>query len=315
MIKMTVKHITVVGSTHMDFTIYVKRLPKVGETIIGNEFKMTPGGKGANQAVAISRLEWKTYHVSKIGEDQIGKILVENLEKNNVDTKYTYIDPNVSTSTAFIIVKEKGENMIVVNSSADQALTPEDVKNTEDVIETSQILLTQLEIPIETVHTAVTIAYKKGIPTILNPAPAKKLPKELIRKTIILTPNITELETLTGITTRNETQKIIQASKQLLKQGPQYIIVTLGKKGALIISKDEVTHIPTIKVKPIDTTGAGDAFNGALAVALAEKQEIIKAVRFANIVAALKVTMKGAQTGLPTRKQLLEFIKKKEIKI
>jgi len=315
MIKMTSKHITVVGSTHMDFTIYVKKLPRTGETIIGKEFKMTPGGKGANQAVAISRLEWKTYHVSKVGDDQIGRILIENLRRNKVETKYTYIDETVDTSTAFIIVDENGENMIVVNSSADQALTPEDIMNARSIIETSEILLTQLEIPIETVHIAITLAYEKGIPTILNPAPARKLPVELIKKITILTPNITELETLTGVNTKNEKHRIIQASRQLLEQGPEYVIVTLGKEGALIVDKDSATHISTIKVKPVDTTGAGDAFNGALAVALAEKQEITKAVRFANIVAALKVTMKGAQTGLPTRRKVIEFMKRQGIKI
>ncbi len=309
-ISMSGKPVVVVGSTHMDFTIYVDHLPKTGETVIGEKFLMSPGGKGANQAVAVARLGAKSYLVSRVGTDYIGEQLIQNLIRNGVDTTYVTRDPTTYTGIALIMVDRDGRNIIAVAPGTDLKVSKEDIDRAEEIIKRASIMLLQLEIPIETVVYAARKAYSYGVKVILNPAPARKLPSEIYKYIHTITPNVVEAETLSGIKieTRDD---MIKAARKLQDLGVKNVVITLGEEGALLVTEETVKHVPTFKVTAIDTTGAGDAFNGALAVALAEGKTMEEAVLIANAAAALKCTKPGAQTGLPWREELRNFIKEK----
>jgi ribokinase len=302
--------ISVLGSIHMDFTITLPNLPRYGETVIGYELKMTPGGKGANQAVASAKLGMKTYMIGKVGYDFMGEILIKNLEKNNVEKRYVYMDKDSHTGIALILVDSKGRNMIAVAPGADSKVSKKDVDDAVDAIKSSDILLTQLEIPISTVEYAVKKAKDVGTKVIVNPAPAASLPKSLIENTDILTPNEVELETLTGIKINEfNLSEVKKAAKRLIDIGVKTVIVTLGERGALLVNNKGSKHVKGVKVNVVDTTGAGDAFNAALAVALAEGKDVEQAVRIANYVGALATIKVGAQEALPTREELNKFVK------
>ncbi|MCD6487946.1 MAG: ribokinase [Desulfurococcales archaeon] len=302
--------VAIVGSIHMDFYIRLPKLPVPGETVLGHGFTMLPGGKGANQAVACSRLGAYTYMVGRVGNDIFGEKLIENFRKNNVDTKYMEVDKTTHTGIAFILLDEKtGENMITVAPGADYNVSAKDVDNAMDAISRSDILLLQLEIPIDTVVYAAKRAWEKGVRVILNPAPAASLPDEIYRYIHVLTPNRVEASLLTNINIESR-EDAVKAGKLLIDKGVDYVIITLGAEGSMVISKDFVRHIPAYKVEVVDTTGAGDAFNAALAVSLAEGKDIVEACRIANAAAALQITKLGAQSGLPTREELEEFLRK-----
>ncbi len=302
--------ITVVGSTHIDFYIRLPKLPSPGETVLGKEFIMKPGGKGANQAIAVARLGGESYMVSRVGNDIFGEKLIENFKKNHVDTKHVYIDNEAHTGTAFILLDENtGENMIAVAPGADNRVSKEDIDKAIDTIKASKILLLQLEIPIETVVYAAKKAWENNVKVILNPAPARPLPDEIYRYVHVITPNMIEVGHLTNTVVKN-IDDAIEAGKKLVSKGVEYVVVTMGARGSLVISSNFVEHIPAYKVKAVDTTGAGDAFNGALAVFLAEGKDIVEACRLANAAAALKITRVGAQEGLPTREELINFLSK-----
>lgn len=299
--------ITVVGSIHMDFFILLEHLPIPGETVLGKRFVMQPGGKGANQAVAAARLGAKTYMVGRVGNDIFANEVIENFKRNNVKVDYVKRDPETHTGVAFIFVDAKGENMIAVASGADARVSPSDVDDAMDIISKSDVLLLQLEIPIETVVYAARKAYENNVKVILNPAPARSLPEEIFKYIYILTPNRVEAQMLSNVEIRS-TEDVLKAARVLMSKGVKSIVVTLGAEGALLISGDREIHIPAFKVKPVDTTGAGDAFNAALAVAIAEGKSLEEAVRWANAAAAIKITRVGAQAGLPYRKDLKEFL-------
>lgn len=301
--------ITVVGSIHIDYTIKLPRLPSIGETVIGLDFKKSPGGKGANQAVAAARLGAETYMVGRVGADEDGRILVDNLRMNGVHTDYVRIDPISYTGIALIMVDAYGRNMIAVASGTDARVSKEDIDSAIDRIRESDMLLTQLEIPIETTIYALEKAYEAGVTTILNPAPCRELPRDVYRKISILTPNRVELSMLVNmpIASLSDVEK---AARSILDLGVEVVIVTLGEEGALIVDRYSSTHVRAIKVEAVDTTGAGDAFNAALAVALAEGKPLRDAVFMANAAAALKITRMGAQEGLPRRSELEEFLSK-----
>lgn len=301
--------IVVVGSTHMDYTIYLDKFPRVGETVIGFNFKVSPGGKGANQAVAASRLGCRTYLVSRVGNDFIGKELINNLKKNNVNTNYVLIDNTAYTGIALIFVDKYGRNMIAVAPGADNNVSPKDVEVAFKNINVFNVVLTQLEIPTKTVLHALKIAKEVGAKTILNPAPSKPLPKEVFKYVDILTPNEVELKDLSNIKI-NDVNDIVNASRKLINLGVGAVVTTLGAKGALVVTKSLVRHVPTFKVRVVDTVGAGDAFNGALAKAISEGLKIDEAVRYANAVAALSVTKHGAQESMPTESDVNEFLRK-----
>ncbi len=303
--------IAVIGSIHVDFVIRVPRLPLKGETIIGEDFNIYPGGKGANQCLGVARLGAKAYMIGRVGDDFLADIALRNLRaEENIVLDYVKTTKNVHTGTAFILVDLQGENIIAVAPGADKHLSPRDVDEFIESVNNFNVLLTQLEIPLSTVLHALMRASRIGALTILNPAPAKKIPEEAYKYIDVLTPNKVELETLTGMRVKS-INDVVKASKLLLEKGVKIaVITTLGAQGVLVTTKDTSTHIPALKVKVVDTTGAGDAFNAGLAVALAEGKDIVSASKWANTVAALKVTKMGAQEGLPRRNEVENLLLK-----
>ncbi len=301
--------IAVIGSIHVDFVIRVPRIPSIGETILGEDFKAYPGGKGANQCLGIARLGVRAYMVSRVGEDFLADIALRNLRlEPNVVLDYVKSTREAHTGVAFILVDYRGENIIAVAPGADMHVSISDVDEFLDKVSGFKVLLTQLEIPLNTVIHALKKAFNANVVTILNPAPAMKLTEDVYSYVDVLTPNRVELETLSGIDI-NSIDDIVRASRKLLAKGVRKAVVTtLGAHGSIIVTENRVVHVPALKVKVVDTTGAGDAFNAGLAVALAEGEEIAEAVKWANTVAALKVTKMGAQEGLPRRSEVEELL-------
>lgn len=306
--------ITVVGSLNMDFVIKSTAIPRPGETVLGSSFQQIPGGKGGNQAAACARLNSKVTMIGAVGKDDLGDILLRSLEKDGVKTGYILKKQDVATGIASIVVERSGNNAITVVSGANYALAVEDVERYHFVIEQSDVLLAQLEIPLLTVKKAMIIAKHAGCITILNPAPAMKLDSEILANTDILTPNELELEFLSGSSAAN-IDEIRAAGNKLLKKGVKLLIVTLGDRGCVCISKEGMTHYPACNVKAVDTTAAGDCFNGALAVALSEGKPIEEAVPFAIAASGLSVTKSGAQTSLPYRREVDDYISKNNDKL
>ncbi len=303
--------IVVVGSANMDLIVKLRKLPVVGETVIGGKFKMSPGGKGANQAVAASKLGAESYFVGRVGDDDFGRILLKNFKDKGVNVDYLTIDKNAHTGVALIMVDQAGKNLIAVASGANSRCSPEDVNRIKDLMKRTSVLLLQLEIPTETVQYAATLAKQIGLRVILNPAPARSLPKELLESVDVIVPNEVEAEILTGIPVK-DLDSAIEAGRKLLGFGINAVVITLGKKGALLVDKNEHKIIPGVSVKAVDTTGAGDAFCGALAFALASGKNLNEAVFMANHAGALATTKIGAQEALPTLEELEAFLKEKQ---
>jgi ribokinase len=301
--------VTVVGSIHVDFFIRVPRLPRPGETIKGHGFAIKPGGKGANQAVGCGRLGLKTYMVGKLGHD-FAEFLLSNFRSNGVYTDYVYVDEEANTGVAFILLSDEGENMIAFDPGADYRLIPDDVRRAEDAISRSTVLLTQLEVPLETVEAALSLAKKKGVTTILNPAPARELPHSILELADIVTPNRVEASMLTGVEVR-DAKTAAEAGRRLLSMGAGSAVITMGGEGAVVVTGEEAYLVPAVRVTPVDTTGAGDAFNAGLAFGLVQGLPLMEAVKLGNMTAAIKVTKFGAQEGLPWREELEEFLKRK----
>jgi ribokinase len=295
--------ITVIGSSNTDMVVKSKRLPAPGETIIGGEFGMYPGGKGANQAVAAARLGGNVHFVGKRGNDIFGTQASSLLNDEGINTSYFSTDPDLPSGVALISVDEKGENCIVVASGANAAITPKDLEAVKPLIGKSSIVLLQLEIPIETVEYTATIASDRGVIIILNPAPAQTLSSSLLKKISIITPNETEAEILTGISITN-ISTAEQAAMALKERGVQTVIITLGADGALVYHQNQFTKVDTVPVVAIDTTAAGDVFNGALAVSLADGNTVEDAARYACKAAAISVTRMGAQSSAPTKNEV-----------
>jgi ribokinase len=296
--NVTGRIITVIGSINMDLVTSTNQIPKVGETVLGNSFHTIPGGKGANQAVAAARLGSDVTMVGAVGNDSFGKALVEHLTNEGINTENIMKVKDTSTGIASIILSE-ADNSIIVVPGANNHITPEVIEKHIDIIINSNILLLQLEIPLKSVIRAVEIAKKNGILTILNPAPIQKLPKELLEMVDFVTPNEHEQAQLFAS---------IDGTDKELEKLKEKCIVTKGSKGVIIYKNGEKIEIPSIQVEAVDTTGAGDSFNGALATALCERLEIEEACRFANVVGAISVTKLGAQTGMPSKKEVEEFL-------
>ena len=294
--------IVIIGSSNTDMVIKCEHLPAPGETILGGNFFMNAGGKGANQAVAAARLNGDVCFIAKVGNDVFGRQAIDLFIKENIKTEYIFIDDANPSGIALITVDAKGENCIAVAQGANGNLSVDDIKNTEAVLQDADIILVQLEIPIETIEYIAGFASRHNKKLILNPAPARILTDDLLGKISIITPNETEASMLSGIEVTNiETAK--QAAHVLSAKGIETVIITLGKDGALLYQNNEFRVIPTNVVNPVDTTAAGDVFNGALAVALSEQKDIKDAVRFANIAASISVTRLGAQASAPYRSE------------
>jgi ribokinase len=295
--------ILVIGSSNTDMVIKTDKMPSPGETILGGMFLMNPGGKGANQAVAAARLGGKVTLITKRGNDLFGNQAVGLLMREGIDTQYVVKDLNLPSGVALIIVDAAGENSIVVAPGANGNLWPEDIPERVFNSEKCKILLLQLEIPIPTVEFSAKTASDKGIKVILNPAPAQQLPDSLLACTWLITPNETEAEILTGIHINN-ISSAEDAANALMKKGVRNVIITMGASGAYVRSEEYTGIIEGIKVNAVDTTAAGDVFNGALAVCLSEENGLKNAVEFANRAAAISVTRLGAQASAPYRNEL-----------
>jgi ribokinase len=299
--------IVVVGSVNTDMVVKGKRLPAPGETVSGGHFLLAGGGKGANQAVAAARLGANVTLIAKVGRDMFGEQAIENFRREGIDTEGILRDPEQHTGVALILVDRAGENLISVASGANHALTPDEIAEAADCIRAADVLMLQLETPLETVARAAQIAADAGVPVVLNPAPAQPLPEKLLKCVTYLTPNETEAEQLTGVVVEDEASAR-RAAEQLLAVGTRHVILTLGAKGAQVTTASGTVLIPSTKVEAVDTTAAGDAFNGGLAWALAGGMPLEEAVRQACLVGALSATRLGAQPSLPTRKELDSFV-------
>jgi ribokinase len=303
--------VVVVGSLVMDFVASAAELPKPGETLLGNHFGMYPGGKGANQAVQAARLGAEVYLIGRLGQDALGDQLLASLIHDGVHTEFITRDPTVGTAACCIHVDRLGRNSIVVVAQANANLTVELIEVAKSIITSADIVLAQLEVPLPAVQRAFQLARAADIQTILNPAPAQPLPPELLRNCSYLTPNEPEIEALSGeVQQRSAPGWECRAAQKLLDQGATNVLITLAERGCYTRTKHQEHFEPSFEVNPLDTTAAGDAFNGALAVALAEKMELIKACRFANAAGALATTARGAQPSLPLRQEVEKLMER-----
>lgn len=301
--------ITVVGSSNTDLVIKTPKLPAPGETVLGSKFIIAPGGKGANQAVAIARLGGEVTFIAKLGMDDFGDQRLEDFQRDGMNTDFVFRDKESPTGVALIFVDDAGENMIAAAQGANARLSLDDVDKARSAIISADMAVLQLETTLETVEHTVNIAAENHIPVILNPAPGRKLPRNLIEKIDYLTPNETEAAILTGIEVASD-DDARKAGAELLELGAGCVIVTMGKRGAMLITTAESCMVPAFTVDAVDATAAGDAFNGGLAYALATGSEVKEAVKFGNATAALAVTKMGAQPSMPTRDELERFLAK-----
>jgi len=285
-------NIVVVGSLNMDLCVEAPRVPAMGETVLGGGFFTSPGGKGANQAVAAARLGADVAMLGCVGDDAFGAQLADNLRANGVDTSRIRVAENAPTGVAVILL-QGGDNCIVVAPGANALLSPEDVAALEPVIAAGDVLVLQLEIPLAAARRAMELARSHGVKVLLNPAPAQRLPAGFLALADILTPNRSECELLTGIA------EAPRAAQALAEMGVPRVVVTLGGEGVLYSDGGRVVHRPAWPAQAVDTTAAGDCFTGALAVALAGGARFGDAVDFAQAAAALAVTRRGAQASLP----------------
>lgn len=298
------KKILVVGSSNVDFVIGVTEMPKKGETLLCNSFSNVPGGKGANQACACGKLGGDCIFLTVLGHDSMGQLLYKSLEDSGVNLSYIGYSNTQPSGMAMITVNKAGENSIVVIPGANSCCDNSYFKQHKDIIQDTNILLTQLEIPLDSVFSLIIQAKKLGKTTILNPAPAPDfLPDNVLQHLDWITPNETELAKITGLPT-NTLEEIDFAAKKLIEKGVKNVLVTVGSKGAFLCQKKGSTHFATQKVTAVDTTAAGDTFNGALAVALSEGMSVEDAIHFSNKAASISVTRKGAQTSIPKRKEV-----------
>ncbi len=299
--------VLVVGSINMDLVVRVPHSPRPGETVLGGDFETFPGGKGANQAVAASRMGGEVTMVGRVGSDNFGDTLIQGLVEDNIRTTYVIKDTGTPTGIAMIAVAANGENMIVVASGANYKVSESDVTNARDIMRDTDLLLLQLECPMEAVAAAIDLAKAYDIPVVLNPAPAQPLSQALLANVDILTPNETELMMLAGEDT------VDKAVKKVLSWGTKNLVVTLGANGARVITEGVDRHIPAHEITAVDTTAAGDAFNGALAVAYAEGKSLLEAVDYGMAAGALAATRRGAQPSLPTRDAVENLIKSSHV--
>jgi ribokinase len=301
--KMKSRKIVVIGSSNTDMVIKADRLPAPGETIIGGTFLMNPGGKGGNQAVAAARMGGNVSFISKTGNDVFGKQSKELYRSEGINSDYIFTDPTNPSGVALITVDEAGENCIVVASGANASLSAQDMESAKTEIETAGLVLLQLEIPIETVEYAAEMAHNKGIPVILNPAPARVLSAKMLKMLYMITPNETEAEMLTGIKV-SDREQAKKAADVISAMGVKIVVITMGSQGAFIKENNAYHFVEATPVKAMDTTAAGDCFTGSLCVGLSEGLSVVDAVKMAGKAAAISVTRMGAQGSMPFRKEL-----------
>ena len=299
--------VTVVGSANVDLVVRVERMPNRGETLIGDAFDIFTGGKGFNQATAAARLDAEVTLIGRIGDDPFAEILRSAIESERIDSRFVKTDAESGTGIATIVVEPDGDNSIIVVPRANMRITPEDIDEAKDCIANADVLLLQLETPIDASQTAIEIAKANGTIVILDPAPARPLPPSLLSQVDILTPNATEAALLSGHALNTLEAGIVTAEAlqtQIAADGHSAVVLTLGEQGVLLYTPTQSTHIPAISVDTVDTTGAGDAFSGALATALANGNDLYEAVKFAITAGAAAVTVLGATPSMPTRSKI-----------
>ena len=301
------KKICVIGSIGYDLTTYMYKFPKAGETIVGKKFIQNPGGKGDNQVIASARVGGDVTFIGAVGDDNYGELLKKNLEENNVKT-HMKIVPNMSSQIATILIDESGENRIVIVPGANNFVDKKQIDDNFDIIKECDIILMQLEIPMETVEYVVDKFYELNKIIILNPAPGAELSDNIIKKCTYLTPNENEIGLITKMP-YDTINNIKSAAKCLFDKGAQNVLVTLGEKGAYLKNKNDDIIIPTLKVKALDTTGAGDCFNGVFAACLAMGKNAIEAIKYANVASSISVTRSGAVPSLPYKNEVDEKFK------
>jgi len=301
--------VLVVGSANMDMVVSTSRFPRPGETVLGRSFAMFPGGKGANQAVACAKLGGNVTFIGRMGKDVFRDRLCTSMRNDGVKLIRVTIDPALPTGIAVITVDSEGQNQIMVASGSNMALLPAHIDRHKAAFSEARVLLVQLETPIPAVQRAVALAKKRKLTVILNPAPARRLPKSLLRMVDYLTPNESELSVLSGLAV-DGVPSAERAARKLMAGGVRSVIVTLGAQGCMAVTAEGSRIFPSYKVKSVDTTAAGDAFNGALAFGLAAGLSLEAAVPFANGVAALSVTRMGAQSSMPTMREVRTFMRR-----
>ena len=306
------KNIVVIGSSNTDMVVKTSHLPAGGETVLGGDFFMNAGGKGANQAVAAARYGNRVVFVAKTGDDLFGAQVREAMRQDNINTDYVFVDKEHPSGVALITVNQQAENCIVVAPGANAHLTPEDIDAAADEIRGASVVLMQLETPIATVEYAAQMAADAGVPVILNPAPApaEPLSKELLKNLFLITPNESEASRISGITVKDLASAQL-AAKAIYDMGPKNVIVTLGSDGSLVYDGAMFMRVEAMKVDAVDTTAAGDTYNGVLASVIAEGRTLIDAVHEANVAAAISVTRMGAQPAAPTREEIIQFKRRK----
>jgi ribokinase len=298
--------IVVLGSLNMDLVVRAKHIPRPGETVRGEGFSTIPGGKGANQAAAAARLGAKVEMIGRVGGDSFGPLLLDNLRAQGVGVAHVRADPEAPSGIAMIILDAEGENAIVVAPGANGRVSLEDVRAASELIREARYLIMQFEIPLEVVWGAIELARQLGTRVVLNPAPAYPAEPELLRGAHYLVANESEAQILTGVEV-TDLATARKAGDALLATGLSCVILTLGADGALLLTPEQVVHVPARKVKVVDTTAAGDAFIGGLAVALLRGFSLVEAVRYATCAGTLATTVLGAQTSLPTAAQVQAF--------
>lgn len=297
------KEIVVIGSANTDMVVKATKLPLPGETLLGGTFFMNAGGKGANQAVAAARAGGNVTLIAKIGNDIFGKQTIEGLQKENINTDYIFVDDTAPSGTALIMVNDDGENCIVVAPGANAKLLPADIEKVKNILD-AEIILMQLEIPMITIIEVLKIAESNNKKVILNPAPAQKLDDELLNGLFLITPNETEACLLTGIKVFDE-ETASHAADIFLSKGVHNVIITLGRQGAYFQNENLKFKINAPVVQAVDTTAAGDTFNGALTVAILENMHWKNAIQFAVAAASMSVTRLGAQSSVPYRSEIV----------
>ncbi len=296
------KNIVVLGSINTDFVIQTPRFPRVGETVLGEEYKVHYGGKGANQAIAAARLGSNVSMIARVGNDSYGKSAIQNLEKQSVNVNSIAVDDNAPSGVAFVIIDDSGNNSIIVSPGANHQIGISDLEQAKELFTKDTILITQFEIALPTVIAGIKLAKSRGSHVILNPSPIMKLDAQVYQMVDTLILNETELQT---ISQSEDIDVGLHAIKQL---GIKQIILTLGKNGCILFQNDQKSNFPSYKVKVVDTTGAGDAFIGGFSTALSEGQDLFTACKWGNAAGAIATTFSGAQTSLPNRMQIFELI-------
>lgn len=306
------KNIVVIGSSNTDMVVKTSHLPAGGETVLGGDFFMNAGGKGANQAVAAARYGNRVVFVAKTGDDLFGRQVRKSMAEDGIVTDYVFVDKEHPSGVALITIDKDAENCIVVAGGANMYLSPADIETAAEEILKADVVLMQLESPIETVAYAARMAAKAGIPVILNPAPApaEALSEALLKDLFLITPNRSEASRISGIEV-TDMESAHRAAKAIHEMGPKNVIITLGSDGSLVYDGSMFMRVEALKVEAVDTTAAGDTYNGVLASVIAEGKSLIEAVREANIAGAISVTRMGAQPAAPTREEIAAMKQRK----